>query len=262
MKTIGIITVNYKNFDDTKNLLRSLNIIEGKKYKIIKYVVDNGSGDHSLDKIKKAFPKVIGIESSKNLGFAGGNNLGIKRAIKDGCDYILLINNDAEILDKNFIDELLKGNQGITAPVVSFKRNDSLIYDYGGRIDKLFGRNTHYESPFIIENSYPTADYYSGVCLMIDAKVFKKIGLLDDSFFLYYEDVDFCLRARKAGFKLKLSPNAMILHKLSSSTNKLGSRKIRILADSHFNFSLKHLPPLSTPFFLSFNLYLRLKSYS
>lgn len=258
---VGIITVNYKNSKDTKNLLASINRITDKKYQIKTYVVDNGSGDGSMKEIKRAFPGIVGINSPKNLGFAGGNNLGINKAIKDSCDFVLLINNDAEFIKPDTLSKLIGVNRGISAPVVKFFRNSEAVFDYGGRIDKVFGRNTHYESPFEIEDLFPKADYYSGVCLLIDTKVFKKTGLLDDSYFLYYEDVDFCLRAMEQGFKLSLSPDSEILHRLSASTNKLGRKKIKILADSHFNFCLKHLPPMSTPFFLAFNIYLRLKSY-
>jgi GT2 family glycosyltransferase len=222
------------------------------------YVVDNGSTDGSLTYLKK-LKYITLIKSKNNLGFAGGNNLGIKKALADKNDYIFLINNDATCPDPDTIEKLIQKNKGISAPIVSFKRGDEVVYDYGGKIDKVFGRNTHYESPFKIENLYPKGDYYSGVCLLISAKVFNKIGFLDESFFLYYEDVDFCLRAKAAGFKLTLCDSVTINHNLSSSTNKLGKKKIKILADSHFNFCLKHLSPMSTPFFLAFNVYLRLK---
>ena len=255
---VGIITVNYNNSSDTLLCVKSLMELKDiNDHKI--YVVDNGSTDKSPVILKK----VKGIElirSKINLGFAGGNNIGIKKALADGCNYIFLINNDAEIIDPETLTKLINNNKGITAPIVSFVRGKEIVYDYGGKIDKVFGRNTHYESPFKIENLYPTADYYSGVCLMVSAKVFEKIGFLDDSYFLYYEDVDFCLRAAQAGFKLKLCPNVTIMHMLSASTKKLGKQKIKILADSHFRFCLNHLPPMSTLFFLSFNIYLRLKT--
>lgn len=255
---VGIISVNFNNIKDTVLLINSLKLIKSK-YKIEKYIVDNGSTDDSLKQLKK----ITGIKlltSKINLGFAGGNNIGIKKALADNCDFILLINNDAQITDPLSIDKFIKINKDIVAPVVSFMRNGKSVFDYGGKIDKVFGRNTHFESPFKLEDFYPKADYFSGACVMIKSKVFDRIGYLDDSYFLYYEDADFCLRARKAAFKLKLCPEVTIKHKLSSSTKKMGKKKIKVLADSHFRFCLKHLPPMSTPFFVAFNIYLRLKS--
>lgn len=258
---VGIITVNYNNYKDTVDCISSLNLLDSSLTENAIYLIDNGSDKDVLNKIKK----IKGVElivSKKNLGFAGGNNLGIKKAIQDGCEYILLINNDAEVTDPKLIQKLIQKNKGITAPVVCFTRAGEDIYDYGGKVDKVFGRNTHYESPFKLDDFYPNADYYSGVCLLIDSKVFNAVGLLNEAYFLYYEDVDFCLQASKAGFKLSLVPGATIRHKLSSSTNKLGRRKIKILADSHFRFCLNNLPPTATPFFLAFNVYLRLRAFS
>jgi len=205
--------------------------------------------------LEKKLPIVKFIYSKENLGFAGGNNLGIKYAIRTGADYILLINNDATVIEKNFLSKILRVKGDIVSPMVKYKNKGTITYDYGGLVDKLFGRNTHLHSLPI-----ETPDYFSGVCLLIKSKVFRKIGLLDDHFFLYYEDVDFCLRAKKAGLKLAFSPNSSIFHNLSTSANKFGKRKILILAKSHLRFCLKHLSILSMPFYLAFNLYLRLKS--
>lgn len=260
MIKVALITVNYNNASDTVNLLESLKLLKNDGVKLEKYVVDNGSKDNGYKQIKKKFPEITLIKSKTNLGFAGGNNLAIKKALESEADHILLINNDAEITDPQFLNKMISKNKGISAPVVVFKRGGDTVFDYGGRVDKLFGRNTHYESFFPIEDALPKADYYSGVCLMITPKVFDKIGFLDDSFFLYYEDADFCLRAAEAGFKPRLVPDTTINHKLSASANKLGKKKLNILANSQFRFSLKHLPPMSTPFFLAYNVYLRLKS--
>ncbi|HEX8932131.1 MAG TPA: glycosyltransferase family 2 protein [Patescibacteria group bacterium] len=258
---VGIITVNYNNYEDTANCVTSLGVLDSSLTDNHIYVVDNGSGKTVLQKIKK-IKKIILISSKENLGFAGGNNLGIKKALADGCDYVFLINNDAMVTDPETIYKLVLKNKGISAPVVKFQRGGEDVFDYGGRVDKVFGRNTHYESPFLLDDFYPTADYYSGVCLLINSKVFKKVGYLDESYFLYYEDADFCLKAKSAGYKLTLCPEVTILHKLSSSTNKLGGKKVRILADSHFRFCLNNLPPTATPFFIAFNIYLRLRGAS
>ena len=255
MINIGLVTIHYKNSQDTKALLSSLKEVDTKNINLKLYVVDNASNNGTMEEVESAFPNIISIWSPKNLGFAGGNNLGIARALKDNCDYILLINNDAIINEKDFFANLLQSKGDIISPLVKYNIANQLTYDYGGRVDYLLGRNTHY-------SSFPstTPDYYSGVCLFIKAKVFKKVKKLDDGFFLYYEDADFCLRAQEAGFKLGFCPQASIFHNLSSSTNKLGKKKLTILANSHLRFCHRHLPFYSIPFYLSFNLYLRLKT--
>lgn len=257
-KLVGVIIVNYNNSKDTLTCLKSLknqSVID----KLMIYLIDNCSTDNSLKEIGHP-AKVKIIKSKINLGFAGGNNLGIKLALSDGCDQVLLINNDAFFSEDHSLEKLIKFNSDISAPIVKFRRFGHTVYDFGGKIDWVFGRNTHYEAAFKVQDFYPKSDYYTGACLLINKKVFSKIGFLDENYFLYYEDADFCYRAKTAGFDLKLNPKVIINHKLSSSANSLGKRKIAIMADSHFYFCKKHLSPISTPFFIAFNLYLRLKS--
>jgi|WetSurMetagenome_2_1015567.scaffolds.fasta_scaffold22045_3 GT2 family glycosyltransferase len=255
MISIGLVTIHFKNSQDTKALLSSLKKVDTKNINLKLYVVDNASNNGTMEEVEKAFPNIISIKSPRNLGFAGGNNLGINRALKDKCDYLLLINNDAVINEKDFFTNLLQSKGDIISPLVKYRISSRLTYDYGGKVDYLFGRNTHYSSP---PSTMP--DYYSGVCLFIKAKVFKRVKSLDDGFFLYYEDADFCLRAQEVGFKLGFCPQASIFHNLSSSTNKLGKKKLTILANSHLRFCLRQLPFYSAPFYFGFNLYLRLKT--
>ena len=166
-----------------------------------------------------------------------------------------MINNDATIEEKSFITKMISAKGDIISPVVRYKNKGVMTIDYGGMVDNIFGRNTHLHSlPKI------TPDYYSGVCLLVKTDVFIKNGVLDDKYFLYYEDADFCLRAKKNGFKLGFSPESSIYHDLSSSANKFGKRKTIILANSHLRFCFRHLPIYSAPFYLAFNLYLRFKT--
>lgn len=255
MTSIGLVTIHYKNFQDTNALLTSIYKTDLKGISLKIYVVDNASNNDTMEKVEKANPKIFGIHSAENLGFAGGNNLGIDYALKNGADYILLINNDAVINDKDFFQKLLQSKEDIVSPLVKYYVDGQLAFDYGGKVDTLFGRNVHFHS-----QPSKKPDYYSGVCLFIKKKVFKKLNGLDDGYFLYYEDVDFCLKAKKLGFKLGFNPQVSILHNLSSSSNKLGKKKLTILANSHLRFCLKNLPVYSFPFYLAFNLYLRLKT--
>jgi len=250
---IGAVVVNYNNPGDTRETLDSLNqFLASDKYQLVVYLVNNGCTDLESNDLVLEYPSLIQIISPTNLGFAGGNNLGIKKALGDKCSHILLLNNDATILSQNFFEVLLRTPYDITSPLVEYRQGGKMTHDYGGKVDYLFGRNTHLLSP-------GKADYYSGACLFIKSEVFQKTKGLDDSFFLYYEDVDFCLSCKKAGFSLGLEQKVKVFHHLSASTNKLGSKKIKILARSHLLFCTRHLPFLSLPFYLAFNLYLNSK---
>ncbi len=254
---IAVIIVNYNNSLLTQKCLRS--VIREKKrnssFTLSIIVIDNGSSDRLPSDGGVKNSGITLIRSNKNLGFAGGNNLGIGMAMRNKADYVFLINNDAFLKTKDFFAKMLACGFDITAPLVSYRIGKQLKHDYGGKVDYLFGRNTHFLSS---PKSKP--DYYSGVCLLIKSSVFKKIGELDEGYFLYYEDADFCLRAQKSHLSLGFCPQAVIFHRLSSSTNKLGGKKLRILAQSHLRFCLKHLSWAFSPLYFSYNLFLRLKS--
>ncbi len=252
---VAVITVNFNNGAITKECIDSFADITKTNIDLTLIVVDNGSVEDASLKLEKKLPQAKFIYSKTNLGFAGGNNLGIDYAQKNNSDFVLLINNDATVIEKNFLVDILKAKGDIISPLVKYKDGGKETHDYGGKVDTLFGRNTHLHS---LPDQTP--DYFSGVCLLINVKVFKKIGKLDDRFFLYYEDADFCLRAKKNGFKLGFSPKSSIFHNLSTSANKFGKRKITILANSHIRFCLRHLPVTSLPFYTAFNLYLRFKT--
>ncbi len=256
---VFIIIVNYNNVSDSIACLRSLSNIDKDNYSLETIFVDNGSKSQVVKKIQGAFPKLNIVRSSKNLGFAGGNNLGIKQALKNKADYVFLINNDTIIKDPQLISQLIERSVDITSPVVKYRQNEKTYYDYGGRVDWLFAHNTHIKSTQLHPPDVKP-DYLSGVSLFVRSKVFEKIGLLDDNYFLYYEDADFCLRAKKEGFSLQSCHSTMIHHQLSSSANKLGNKKLKILAQSQWIFARKHLPKGSLPFAYLYHLYLRLKA--
>lgn len=259
--SVAIIVLNYNNPISTIRCLNSFKLLlEGDSH-FETILVDNGSIDNSVSQIRLNYPELNIIESKKNLGFAGGNNLGIKAALKKKFTHILLLNNDTQIIDGSMLDKLIKRASDLTAPSIKFHRGGRSIVDFGGRIDWIMGRNTHLEyNSSEIPKMIPPAEYLSGTCLMVKREVFKKIGLPDEGYFLYYEDVDFCLRAKDAGYSLSVCKTTQIYHQLSETSNKLGNRKIQILAASHRRFFLHHLPIYSWPLALAFNLFLLIKA--
>ncbi len=242
MTNLFVIILNFNNGKDIISCLKSL-IKAYPKINII--VVDNNSTDNSPQSINLLeFRRLYITKNKKNLGFAKGMNNGIKLALKKGAKNILLLNPDTEV-SSGFLGPLLTNRSGIVAPVIKFKRKGEWIYDFGGRINFLIGRTKHLEKKSLDIPLFPI-DYVSGCCMLIRRKVFEKIGFLDERYFLFFEDVDFCLRARRAGFRVALEPKSVILHKLSEGKAK-SSRQIYHLLLSNLIFINNWIPVYRRP---------------
>lgn len=216
MNKFFVIIANFNNKKDITPCIKSL-IKAYSKINII--VVDNASIDCSLLEIESLkYRNLKIIKNKRNLGFAKGMNKGIKFALKQGAQNVLLLNPDT-LVEKGFLEPLLNNQAGINGPVIKFQRKGKWVYDFGGKINFWLGRASHYES-LNPKSNFNQPDYISGCCLLIKREVFKKIGLLDEKYFLFFEDSDFCLRARKAGFKIALESKSLILHKLSEGKKK------------------------------------------
>ncbi len=223
---VHVIVLSWNEFDDTVECLESLQKINYFNYKII--LVDNGSRDGSIQKLQERFgneEKIKIIANSENLGFAGGNNVGIEYAMKKEADYVLLINNDTTV-NKNFLTELVNAAEknkqaGVLGSKIYYYSDPKRIWFAGGKINKLLTKGTHigYDE---IDNGQRDEikkyDYLTGCCLLIKKEVIKKIGVLADDYFLYYEDTDFCLRVKKAGYNCLYVPASKIYHKVSRSS--------------------------------------------
>ncbi|MCK5084504.1 MAG: glycosyltransferase family 2 protein [Candidatus Pacebacteria bacterium] len=222
-KEVYIIVLNWNGKEDTLECLESLEKINYSNYKIV--VVDNGSEDDSVSETKKQFPKVKIIENKKNLGFAGGNNVGIKYAINSGARYVLLINNDT-MVEENFLSELVEVGEsdekvGVLGSKIYFHSEPDRIWFAGGKVSWLKNKGTHIGLDQIDNGQYDKikeTDYLTGCCLLIKREVIEKIGVLEEDYFLYYEDTDFSLRAKNANYKIVYVPKSKIYHKISRST--------------------------------------------
>ncbi len=169
-------------------------------------------------KYKTPVKKIPGVETividnsppNKNLGFAAAVNIGIKKSLARGADKILLVNPDIEINKINF------GEGDIISPVLL----SNGVYDYGGKVNWWIGRTTHVEMLKPVQHDTIPIDYVSGACMLIDKKVFAKIGFFDERFFMYFEDVDFCLRAKNAGFKISVA-DTTVIHNLTKDPARI-----------------------------------------
>jgi GT2 family glycosyltransferase len=217
------IVLNWNGMEDLMECLRS---IKNSTYYNDIIVVDNGSTDGSVSAVAQLFPDAAVIETGKNLGF-GANNVGISRAIQDGADYVLLLNNDTWVDPECFgrlIQVAEKNPQvGILSPRICYYSDPELIWYDGGSLEKVNGfwkhrhvnENAHVAT---VSDEAREVDYICGCAMLIRRKVIEHIGGLNSQFFMYWEDGDFSLRAKNAGFRLLHVPSAIVLHKVSRSS--------------------------------------------
>ena len=233
---IAIITVNYNNAEKTINFLRSVS----QNSDVIRIVVDNASkaDDRAALRthIEQHDSSAILVESETNLGFSGGNNLGIQTAEKYEPEWYVFLNNDT-VASEGFLDGLLqelKNKEGVVG--IPLREGDKTAY--AGRVEWLKPTLRHYYQPDLEENFY-----IIGGGVAVHKNVFHEIGYWDDRFFLYFEDVDLSLRAKEAGFPLNVLKNISLAHASQSTTKKLG---VSILLRYHFRntllFNALHAP--------------------
>lgn len=216
--SLAILILNWNGWTFTRVCLKSLERAGFPEKDII--VVDNGSNDGSEQKLKQQFPQVQLILHPVNAGFTGGNNLGVKAALSQGYAYIMLLNNDTEV-SPGFWKPLLKemqGNSAIAAvqPLIYFLNPKTKIWNAGGKYRSWLGisqtiRHTHGNDPYL-------TDWITGCAILVRASVLEKIGLLDECYFAYFEDVDWSLRMKKAGYALKVVPESHIYHEAGAAS--------------------------------------------
>lgn len=214
MAHIALIIVNFNGKKDTIECLNSLTQCQGIPYTPI--VIDNGSSDGSVSSLRAHFPNLTLLESEKNLGFSGGNNLGITYALARDFTHICLLNNDTTV-HPNFLQALLSfpdTNALIGAKLLNAK-NPSLLDHLGGkwnphRLDfDLIGLGmpaSDFTTPLLL-------DYICGCTLFAKREIFEKVGLLYEPYFLYWEESDYCYRAQRLGIPSYFTPDAIVYHK-------------------------------------------------
>ena len=221
---ITILLLNWNGYADTFDCINSILKINYKNYEIL--LVDNGSDYKEYEKITSLNSKATLIRSEKNLGFSGGNNLGIELALNSGADYILLLNNDT-VVEPNFLEPLLEvfkkeTEVGIVAPQINYFNEPQKIWSSGGNISKIRGSGFAYSDKIEdnVDQENKSVTFVSGCCMLIKKEVFEKIGFFDDNFFLYVEDADLCYRTTHSGYKIIVTHHSRIFHKVSNSTKE------------------------------------------
>jgi GT2 family glycosyltransferase len=223
LPSVVIIVLNWNGLADTLECLESLARLDYPTYEVV--VVDNGSTDGSVEAIRMRFPQVTLIENGENLGYTGGNNVGLQYALAQGADYALLLNNDTEVA-LDFLRRLLDAMEadpliGMAGPTIYYHERPDIIWSAGGAIDwqrgstRMVGLDERDEGQFGAEPR--PVDFVTGCAMLVRQTVMEQVGLLDERFFAYYEETEWCVRVARAGYKIVHVPLAQIWHKISPS---------------------------------------------
>jgi GT2 family glycosyltransferase len=242
---VSILTVQYKQLEMTLQFLESISQIEYDNYEVI--VVDNGSGFDAEKAIHEKFPIVQVICSESNLGFAGGNNLGLPYC---SGEFILFINNDTEV-EPDFLGHLVHlgkavPNLGMASPRLQYYDPKGIV-QYAGSTDlntfTLRNRSLGYGEvdKGQYTKSYPTA-FIHGAAMLVPKSILQEVGLMEARFFLYYEEYDWCARIKAKGFEIRYCGESLVYHKESMSVGKSSPLKIFYMTRNRIWFALRNVP--------------------
>ena len=245
MVKVFIVILNWNRPEDTIECLKSVSKLSIKDFELSVVIVDNASTDNSVEQLKRFLihnTEYKILINKENLGFAEGNNIGIKYAMKHGADYVMVLNNDTRVhtdLMIRIIDTLRNyPNFGAASPKIYFekgfefrekkyKKSDfgKVLWYAGGTIDwdNVYGKTRgvdevdKHQYDKVVETGFAT-----GTCMFMSRKALEKVGLFDEKYFMYYEDTDLSLRIKRAGFKVLYIPEAVVWHKVAQSS-RIGS---------------------------------------
>lgn len=249
---IAVILINYNGARDTIECIESLNNITDTSLRLI--IVDNKSSDNSIDLIKQAQDQYSFdlLEAEENNGFSSGNNIGIKYALNMGAEYILLLNNDT-VVTADFLTQLLEpfnkySDCGAAISKILYYSQPDTIWYGGGSINNATGRTEHWrinEKDNNDNSDIQEVSFASGCCLCLKADAIKKVGFLNEDYFLYEEDADYCLRMVKEGFKIYYVPKSVIYHKVSASVGQGSSMSQYYLVRNKYYLIKLHFSKLN-----------------
>jgi len=261
MKKVFAVILHYKSRDLTYQCVLSLQGINKEDFCLKIVLVDNCSSQ-PVDKFKEEFKDLVVLKNSQNLGFAEGNNVGIRYALKNGARWVLILNNDTTVAPDLLVQLIKKSSlinqSGILGPKIYFapgfeyhKNNykpaqrGKVFWYAGGIIDWRNVYCSHRGLDEVDEGQYDrveTTDFVSGCAMLVKKEVFEKIGLFDPRYFLYLEDVDFCQRAKKAGFKIIYVPDGKVWHYNASSSQVGGALHDYFITRNRLLFGMKYAP--------------------
>lgn len=244
---VSIIILNWNGLEESVECLQSLKKITYPNYEVI--VVDNGSEGNDVEVLHEKFGIYIHIiKNDKNCGFGGGSNIGMKYVLNNlSSDYILLLNNDT-VVDSDFLTEMVEVAEsdrsiGIVGSKIYFCDDPNRFQLVWIKMDMWKVRGTHVGAREMDRGQYDEikeVDCAPGTCLLVKREVIDSIGLLDESYFYYQDDLDYCFRARTAGYRIVYAPKAKIWHRPGQTAEKVPGLKNYYIARNTFKFMRKY----------------------
>ncbi|MEJ2366785.1 MAG: glycosyltransferase family 2 protein [Acidobacteriota bacterium] len=260
---IGIVVLNYQSASDTLACLQSIRAALAGDSHV--WVVDNASGDSSADTLEAALaPGESLLQSDENLGYGGGNNLGIRKALEWGADYVLVLNPDCR-LEPDSLSPLIialeaQKNAGIACPLV-LDTQTGLIQAFGGSHSLWTGRARrryyHREPGKARIDSWRETEYPHGTCMLLKRAFLEDVGLIHEGFFLYYEDVELGLRARSEHWKILVIPQSRVWHADTTASRRKDALTTYHAVRNQAWVERLHAAPLQYTVFLLFSIFLR-----
>ena len=221
---VAVVVLSWNGREDTLACLASLERLRWDELSVI--VVDNGSTDGTLEAVRGAFPAVTAIRSEENLGFAEGNNVGMRAAVEAGADYVLVLNNDT-IVDEGLIDALVgearrRPDAGALCPMIRYVDPHDRIWYAGARFDPRAahnGRHTGYGERDVGQyHVVRETGRATGAAMLVPREVLERVGYFDRRLFIQVEDVDLSLRMRAAGYRILFVPSGVVWHRVAMAS--------------------------------------------
>ncbi len=257
---VSVIVLHWNREHDTRECLESLLSCSYQNLEIV--LVDNGSANTSGEQLHREFPSVVFLRNETNLGFSGGNNVAIQHSLQRGARYVVLLNNDT-IVDPNFITPLVELAE--STPTIAtigckiyFHDQRTTFWYAGGVFRTGTGVARHrgmHEADTGRYERIEETDFVTGCMMFLRREALEQVGLLESSFFAYFEDADWCLRARRAGWRIVFNPHSKIWHKVSASTTIDSPFYLYLTMRNKILMIRRHSSALKTMFFLPYLFY-------
>ena len=259
---VGVVTVTYNSGLVIKGFLQS--VLKQTHTNLLLYIVDNNSKDDTLAQLQEQNDmRIRVIPNLSNIGVAAGNNQGIREALRGECDFVLLINNDTEF-ESQLIERLIEGifefHCDITVPKILYHDNRKLLWFAGGFFEpwRVY-KNIHEGEGKLDQGQYDIAKritYAPTCCMLVKSIVFNRTGLMDEKYFVYFDDTDFCLKAYRLGVIIYYTPDANLTHKVSSLTGGETSKfAARYMIRNRVYFARKNI---KNPYLLFAYIYIQI----
>ncbi len=251
---IAVLILNYNGYSDTRECIKSINKLKYSNFYII--VVDNGSIGNDANRLRINFPNITLVESLINLGFTGGNNLGLHKAYELGFDYILFLNNDT-IVSENLLEELvlfMENNKqvGLVGPITCYYNHKNTVSFAGGTLNRNTGLISFYKKDIDISNLVQLpifCSFIEGTAIFVGYSLIKKIGGFNDIYFLTSEESELCIKVTNMGYKIAVLPTCKVWHKISKSMSIASElacyfvfrNKLYFVKNNHLNLKPKDI---------------------